>query len=130
MLLIGCGDGSLGARLKARQQALVEAIESDRHTAETAQPRLDRVIVGDPSNDAVAVQEPAFDCVLCESLDRFREPAPILASVRKWLKTDGQFIAATANVRHFSVVETLIEGTWSSRQTSSNGHRDGRPLRL
>jgi SAM-dependent methyltransferase len=133
VLLVGCGEGTLGAQLKARQQVVVEGIESDAQLAESARPRLDRVVVGQPScSQAPLTPTPlppqpgerdtsegpdsfpdgSYDCVACEAFDRVRHPDKLLRSIRSWLTPGDRFVAVTANVRHHGMIEALIEGRW------------------
>jgi hypothetical protein len=56
----------------------------------------------------------SFDAVVCaDVLERLREPAALLGRVRGWLKRDGCLVASVPNVRHHSVVRSLLAGNWT-----------------
>jgi 2-polyprenyl-3-methyl-5-hydroxy-6-metoxy-1,4-benzoquinol methylase len=114
VLDIGCGAGRLGEAIKSRQPAEVVGIEYDEAAARTARQRLDRVLAGDVEQMQPDFAPGTFDVVLCgDVLEHLREPARLLSRARDWLRPGGQLIASIPNVRHHSVVTSLLGGNWT-----------------
>jgi 2-polyprenyl-3-methyl-5-hydroxy-6-metoxy-1,4-benzoquinol methylase len=114
VLDIGCGAGRLGEALKARQTAEVYGIEYDEQAAQAARRRLDRVIVGDVESSFVTFAPHSLDAIVCgDVLEHLREPARVLSRARDWLRPDGVLIASIPNVRHHSIVSSLLGGNWT-----------------
>jgi len=114
VLDIGCGAGRLGEAIKTRQQAEVAGIELDEAAAAVARLRLDHVIVGDIEQVAPDFPSGSFDAIVCaDVLEHLREPDGLLRKARSWLAPDGRLVASIPNVRHNSVVRSLLEGNWT-----------------
>lgn len=122
ILHLGCGEGELGAAIRARLPAVVEGIEKDPDKARLAQQKLDHVVIGDA--EQTEFPEGAFDCIVCgDILERIPEPQAFLAKIRGKLKVKGRLVARFTNMRHHSVVTQLLEGTWSW-QPGGGLHKD------
>lgn len=114
ILDLGCGSGRLGAQLKARQQAQVYGVERNERVAERARRRLAHVVTEDVEQLAPEFTKEPFDCVVCANvLEYLREPGRLLCRAREWLVPGGQLIARIPNLRHHSVLTTLLDSTWS-----------------
>ncbi len=136
VLDIGCGRGRLGALLKERQAAVekggqaprekarsqspfstsceVVGIELQPDAAAVARTRLDQVIEQSAEDPALDFPDGHFDCVVCaDVLEHLREPAEVLAKIRRWLAPEGVLVASLPNVRHHTVVASLLEGNWT-----------------
>ena len=114
VLDIGCGSGRLGGAIKARQPATVIGIELNTEAGEAARARLDDVIVGDVETLDLPFKESSFDCIVCgDVLEHLRDPKNFLQQACKWLSEDGRLVASIPNVRHHSVVRSLLEGNWT-----------------
>ena len=114
VLDVGCGAGRLGEALKARQQAEVCGIELNEAAAAAARTRLDRVFVGDVETLDLPFSLACFDAIVCgDILEHLREPDRLLRLAKEWLKPDGTLVASIPNVRHHSVVRSLLEGNWT-----------------
>jgi GT2 family glycosyltransferase/2-polyprenyl-3-methyl-5-hydroxy-6-metoxy-1,4-benzoquinol methylase len=114
VLDIGCGAGRLGEALKTRQAAEVVGIELDEQAADAARQRLDRVVNGDVEELALEFGPGAFDAIICgDILEHLREPERLLRRAREWLTPDGCLIASIPNVRHHSVICSLLQGNWT-----------------
>jgi 2-polyprenyl-3-methyl-5-hydroxy-6-metoxy-1,4-benzoquinol methylase len=112
---IGCGAGRLGEAIKRRQEASVSGIEAHAGAAEAARQRLDQVWDGDVEQLAAdIIPAGSFDAIVCaDVLEHLREPGRLLERAREWLVADGRLIASLPNVRHYSVVSSLLEGNWT-----------------
>jgi glycosyltransferase involved in cell wall biosynthesis/tetratricopeptide (TPR) repeat protein/2-polyprenyl-3-methyl-5-hydroxy-6-metoxy-1,4-benzoquinol methylase len=114
VLDIGCGAGRLGEAIKARQQAEVVGIEMNEEAAAVARQRLDHVLVGDVEELTLDFEPGSFDAIVCgDILEHLREPERLLRQARKWLAPGGCLSASIPNVRHHSVVCSLLQGNWT-----------------
>lgn len=114
VLDVGCGAGRLGEALKAKRKVEVIGIEIDETAAVAASLRLDRVHVGDLESFQVDFESGSFDAIICgDVLEHLRDPAQWLKHSRRWLKPDGRLIASIPNVRHHSVIRSLLRGNWT-----------------
>ena len=114
VLDVGCGTGRLGAALKQRQNCEVWGIERDAAAAARAEARLDRVLQKDAEEIATTLIPETFDAVICgDVLEHLRDPLGFLRKLRLWLKPDGRIIVSLPNVRHHSVIRSLLEGNWT-----------------
>jgi hypothetical protein len=56
----------------------------------------------------------SFDVVVCgDVLEHLRDPLGLLRKARNWLRQDGRLIASVPNVRHHSVIRSLLDGNWT-----------------
>jgi GT2 family glycosyltransferase/tetratricopeptide (TPR) repeat protein/2-polyprenyl-3-methyl-5-hydroxy-6-metoxy-1,4-benzoquinol methylase len=114
VLDIGCGAGRLGEALKARQECEVVGIEMDEVASRSAREHLDRVLVGDVERMELDFRPGSFNVVVCgDVLEHLRDPDRLLRRSRDWLSPAGRLIASIPNVRHHSVVRSLLEGNWT-----------------
>jgi 2-polyprenyl-3-methyl-5-hydroxy-6-metoxy-1,4-benzoquinol methylase len=114
VLDVGCGAGRLGEALKGRQQAAVVGIELNEAAAAQARQRLNQVLEGDVECISLPFAPGAFDAIVCgDILEHLREPERLLRRAREWLAPDGRLIASIPNVRHRSVVCSLLQGNWT-----------------
>jgi GT2 family glycosyltransferase/2-polyprenyl-3-methyl-5-hydroxy-6-metoxy-1,4-benzoquinol methylase len=111
---VGCGAGRLGEALKARQECQVVGIEMNEEAASMARNRLDRVLVGDVERMDLDLAPGTFNVVVCgDVLEHLREPERLVRRARDWLRPGGRLVASIPNVRHHSVVRSLLEGNWT-----------------
>jgi len=114
VLDIGCGAGRLGEAIKQRQEAIVSGIEFDAKAAAAARQRLDQVWAGDVEQLDLKIPPGSFDAIVCaDVLEHLREPYRLLRQAREWLSPGGSLIASIPNVRHHSVVRSLLQGNWT-----------------
>jgi 2-polyprenyl-3-methyl-5-hydroxy-6-metoxy-1,4-benzoquinol methylase len=114
VLDIGCGAGQLGRHLKVRQPVEVIGIELDTDAARVAVEHLDRVLVGNVEVMELSFAERSLDAVICgDVLEHLRQPATLLRRINAWLRPDGRLIASIPNVRHHSVVRSVLGGNWT-----------------
>lgn len=114
ILDVGCGAGRLGEVLKRRQACDVWGVERDRAVAESAQTRIDRVVCANAESLNGEFAEEVFDCVVCgDVLEHLRDPRSFLVRAREWLSSNGRIVASIPNVRHHSVLRSLMDGNWT-----------------
>jgi 2-polyprenyl-3-methyl-5-hydroxy-6-metoxy-1,4-benzoquinol methylase len=89
-------------------------IELNQEAAGLASQRLDQVLIGDVEKLTLEFQPGAFDTIVCgDILEHLREPERLLRQARSWLSTQGCLLASIPNVRHHSVVCSLLQGNWT-----------------
>jgi 2-polyprenyl-3-methyl-5-hydroxy-6-metoxy-1,4-benzoquinol methylase len=92
ILDLGCGTGSLGRAIKARQTAEVIGVTYSTKEAEEARFHLDRVIVSD-LNTSTPTDIGQFDCIVCSHvLEHLCFPADVLRSLHPVLDPSGQLL--------------------------------------
>lgn len=97
VLDLGCGTGSLGRAVKARQLAEVTGVTYSTTEADEARSHLDRVIVSD-LNTFKATDLGRFDCIVCSHvLEHLYWPLEVLRSVHPMLDPDGRLVIALPN---------------------------------
>jgi len=118
VLEFGCATGYVSAELTNRLGCTVTGVELSAEAAEEARHLCSRVIVGDAERldlDAALGQE-RFDVILfADVLEHLREPAALLARVRRFLGDGGSVVASIPNVAHGSVRVALLQGEWRYR---------------
>jgi SAM-dependent methyltransferase len=98
ILDLGCGTGSLGRAVKARQMAEVTGVTYSTTEADKARPHLDRVIVSD-LNTFNPIDLGRFDCIVCSHvLEHLYWPAEVLRSVHPVLEPGGRLVVALPNL--------------------------------
>lgn len=113
ILDVGCASGNLGAALKRERDCFVIGIEYEPEIANEAKYLLDDVIVGDIEDKVDNLPSNYFDCiVLADVLEHLRSPETVLEKMGHALKETGKIIASIPNVRHWSVLQPLLEGNW------------------
>jgi len=114
VLDIGCGAGRLGEALKARQHVEVVGVELNEAAAAAARQRLDQVFVGDVEGLDLPLPPGPFDAIVCgDIIEHLRDPELLLLRARAWLAPGGTLVASIPNVRHYSVVGSLLDGNWT-----------------
>jgi 2-polyprenyl-3-methyl-5-hydroxy-6-metoxy-1,4-benzoquinol methylase len=114
VLDIGCGAGLLGEALKARQPVEVFGIEMVEPAACQARTRLDHVMIGNLEEMTLDFGPKEFDAIICaDVLEHLRNPEHLLKQARGWLRPEGVLIASVPNVRHHTVVRSLLDGNWT-----------------
>lgn len=117
ILDVGCGEGLLGKNLK--QQGLaseVVGIEILPDVAKVAETRLDRVICWDIEMrmGRLELDQESFDYIICgDVLEHLRDPWEVVKVLVALLKDDGFLIVSVPNIRHYSVMFSLLFlGEW------------------
>ena len=106
--------GALGEAIKQRQLANVSGIELDPNAGAALRERLDQVWAGDVEQLDLEIPPGSFDAIVCaDILEHPRDPGRLLRQAREWLTSEGHLIASSPNVRHHSVVRSLLQGNWT-----------------
>ena len=114
ILDVGCGAGRLGAAIKARQSTNVVGLELDPAAADLAKQSLDEVVLGNVEHANVEFADASFDCVICaDVLEHMEDPESVLLKVNRWLSNVGRLVASIPNVRHHSVLRSLLDGNFN-----------------
>jgi len=114
VLEVGCGRGVTGEYLRARLGCRVTGVELNPAVAAAAAGRLDRVVVGDVEDAAVAAEiGGGYDALLAlELFEHLVDQEAFLAGARRHLRPGGRIVLSVPNVGHHSVVADLLAGRW------------------
>jgi SAM-dependent methyltransferase len=129
ILEVGCGEGMLGARLKAvLPEATLFGIEREPGVALQAQQRLDEVFTLDIQVDDPPLEPASLDCMLLgDVLEHLTDPEEVLMRYRRFLKPNGSLLCSIPNVQHHSVLQALVKGDF---QYTEEGLLDATHLRF
>src|SRR3954451_11044908 len=127
VLDVGCGEGGVGAALKASGAERVVGIEPHGPSAEIARGVLDEVHVGTAEEALPGVGED-FDLVLLyDVLEHVVDPGAVLDALRGVAAPGALVHVSTPNARHFSLLyDLVVRGTFGYTEW---GHRDATHLR-
>lgn len=110
VLEFGCGEGALGAAIKARHKCRVIGIELDRVAAAKARKVLDDVYQGDVLEIVSLIHE-EFDWIVGgDIIEHLPEPWSFLAELRRIARRDGRLLLSLPNVANASIVADLLQG--------------------
>ncbi|RIV17628.1 glycosyltransferase [Alicyclobacillaceae bacterium I2511] len=114
VLDVGCACGGLGLTLKNRGVAEVAGIELDPAAAVDARTVLDDVWVGDASSLSLPRPPGWYEAlVFADVLEHMVDPLAALVHLLTYLKPGGVVVASIPNVGHISVLQGLLNGTWT-----------------
>ena len=114
VLDIGCGAGRLGEAIKARQQAEVVGIELDEGAAAAARSAHRPGFCRRCRALDLPLPPGRFDAIVCgDILEHLREPDRLLRQAQGVAGARRPLVASIPNVRHHSVVRSLLEGNWT-----------------
>jgi 2-polyprenyl-3-methyl-5-hydroxy-6-metoxy-1,4-benzoquinol methylase len=112
VLDLGCGGGSLGAKLRDRFSCAVTGVTFDPEEAAVARERLDNVILGD-LNSMSLDSLGRFDCIICcHVLEHLNCPMDVLKRVKNCIEPEGHLIVALPNVLHWKQRLMFLRGTF------------------
>ncbi|MDQ3280548.1 MAG: class I SAM-dependent methyltransferase [Acidobacteriota bacterium] len=110
LLHIHCGDGSLGAAVKARQKCRFAGIEEESPVTAIARRRIDELYTGDV-REIVPILEEQFDCIIAADVLRHtREPWLLLSELRRISARGRQLILTVPNAANASLIHGLLHG--------------------
>jgi len=114
ILDVGCGEGRFASKLKELLRAEVWGIEYVPTAAEVARQHLDRVLVGDVTQQLEQLPNRYFDCVtFTDVLEHLVDPYQVLLAMKEKLSADGVIVASIPNVRYFrNLFDLVVRGTW------------------
>jgi 2-polyprenyl-3-methyl-5-hydroxy-6-metoxy-1,4-benzoquinol methylase len=116
ILHVGCGDGSLGERIRKGQRSRVVGIETNRHFSSLAKRRLDDVYTGE-IEEVIAILHDQFDCIIAsDTIEHTADPWSLLASLRRITSADGMLITSVPNIATARVIADLIAGRFPIAQ--------------
>lgn len=128
ILDVGCGEGVLGAALKADGAVYVAGIELHSSSAERARDRLDQLVEGSVSDAELPFSVGEFDYLLfADVLEHLADPDSAVQRCLTFLKPGGRLIVSVPNWRFYSVLLRLVADRWSY---TDSGVRDRTHLRV
>ncbi|HEX7622311.1 MAG TPA: methyltransferase domain-containing protein [Anaeromyxobacteraceae bacterium] len=112
VLAVGCGDGALGAALKAiRAGRRVLGVELPGAAAQAARGVLDGVFELDVERDAPELSPGSLDALVFDDLlARLRDPEAVLRRFGRFLRPGGTVLCGLPNAQHASVLAMLLRG--------------------
>lgn len=108
---IGCATGVFSEHIKQKFNAEVWGVEMHKESANIAEGKLDKVLIGmfDEVKDKLPIGY--FDCVFFNDvLEHMMYPNECLIDVRKNIAPDGVVLASIPNVRNVAVLRELVFG--------------------
>jgi 2-polyprenyl-3-methyl-5-hydroxy-6-metoxy-1,4-benzoquinol methylase len=110
VLEIGCGSGATLSMLKSLGYAtLVHGVELVDDIANLSDKSIDRMYVGDISNDMSFLTNDFYDVILClDVLEHLSDPNQVVLDLSQKLKSDGSFIVSVPNIRNIKILFNLI----------------------
>lgn len=126
ILDVGCGEGLVGAMLKAQAgERYVVGIELDPEAARRARSRLDKVYQGNVQEAQLDEPPASFDCLIYgDVLEHLIEPLEVLQRHRPLLREAGHVVVSLPNVQFYYVLWSLLRGRWpyTDRGIFDRGH--------
>jgi len=116
ILDVGCGEGGLGAALKAERACEVIGLEGFPAAADRARERLDDALCVDlDALESLPAGTGTFDAMIFgDVLEHLRDPARLLRSLLPALALDGVVICSIPNVKHWTVLfPLLVKDRWT-----------------
>lgn len=121
VLELGCGEGAFAAAYRARNPAAhYTGIEVHAPSAAIAEPRMDRLLLGDfeaMADDEVSGGEPFDLIVLGDVLEHMADADRVLARLKGLLGDDGHLLVSVPNVAHWTALFHLINGRWPAQES-------------
>jgi len=116
VLDVGCGEGGLGAALKAERDCEVIGLEGFPAAADRARERLDDALCVDlDALEALPAETGSFNAMIFgDVLEHLRDPARLLRNLLPALAPDGVLVCSIPNVKHWSVLfPLLVNDRWT-----------------
>ncbi|MEW6003017.1 MAG: methyltransferase domain-containing protein [Nitrospirota bacterium] len=118
ILEIGCGVGATCRAIKERYpQCETAGIDIDEESIQRASAVVDKAIKANIEKIELReldVEEESLDYILYgDVLEHFENPCEVLRKHKKYLKSDGKILASIPNIRHNSVLASLLYGRWT-----------------
>lgn len=110
VLEIGCGSGATLSMLKSLGYAtLVHGVELVDDIANLSDNSIDRMFIGDISNDMSFLTNDFYDVILClDVLEHLTDPNQVVFDLSKKLKSGGSFVISVPNIRNIKILFNLI----------------------
>jgi 2-polyprenyl-3-methyl-5-hydroxy-6-metoxy-1,4-benzoquinol methylase len=121
VLDVGCSLGDFAVAIKTRfPQSRVWGLEPNRHAADMASRRIERVLcqaIEDVDWKREGVQRGDIDTVvLCDVLEHIYDPWKTLLTLRNLISPTAQLLLSIPNVRNAPLIQDLISGHWRYRK--------------
>ncbi|GAF12606.1 glycosyltransferase, family 2 [Bacillus sp. JCM 19046] len=114
VLDVGCASGYLGEAIKQKTGGQVSGIELFEGAAREAETRLDFVLCGNIEMVELPFKEAQFDAVVFgDVLEHMLDPWSVIRKLSPYIKVGGGIFASIPNVGHITIIEQLLNGTWT-----------------
>ena len=113
VLDVGCGEGTLGASIRARQPAEVHGVELVQNAAARARHRLDRVWNSSVEQALPTLPDGYYDCIVAaDVLEHLIDPWAVLTALKSKLAPGGTIVSSIPNIQNWAVLADLVRGKW------------------
>jgi len=112
VLDVGCGEGQLGAHIRAHGAAEVWGVEPVHEAAVRASEHLTHVYEGFFPGVSID-SDVRFDLIVfADSLEHMTDPWEALREARGLVSPTGRVLISVPNVAHYSVIQKQLRGRW------------------
>jgi len=113
ILDVGCGEGTLGASIRARQSAEVHGVELVPSAAVRARHQLDKVWNSSVEQALPTLPAGYYDCIVAaDVLEHLVDPWAVLTALKSKLAPGGSIVSSIPNIQNWGILADLIRGKW------------------
>lgn len=114
VLEVGCACGATLLAIKNRYPySNLYGIEFNEGSASIAK-KFASVTAENIENSQLSYDKKFFDYIIfADVLEHLYNPQKVLENIKEYLKDDGYILASIPNVMHYSVIQQLINGSWT-----------------
>jgi GT2 family glycosyltransferase/cyclopropane fatty-acyl-phospholipid synthase-like methyltransferase len=113
ILDVGCASGVMAAKIKKDFGAEVWGIEVVESVAKEAEEKIDKVLIGSVEEKIPELPDNYFDTIVfADILEHLVDPWRVLKDIKKKLKPHGEIVVSIPNIRHWSTIIDLLQGSW------------------
>ncbi|EML6500070.1 TPA: glycoside hydrolase family 99-like domain-containing protein [Clostridioides difficile] len=118
VLEIGCGVGATLIEIKNRyKKAQIYGIEIDKNSGYICSKIFNKSIGNIEKMEELEYQDNFFDYIIfADVLEHLKSPWDVLLKVKRYLKNDGNILISLPNIMNISVIEEIINGSFSYKQ--------------
>jgi len=114
VLEIGCASGQLGAAIKRLHPVHWTGVEITSEAYVKAKEAIDVVYLANIETDTLELEPGSFDrLVLGDVLEHLRDPWAVLKQLCDYLKPGGRVICSIPNINHWSILASLLGGSFT-----------------
>lgn len=129
LLDIGCSSATFSSTLKSRSPIEIWGIEMNEASAEVANQKIDKVLVGDVNEIVETLPINYFDCIGCNDiLEHLYNPEDLLVNLKKTISEDGILITSIPNFLIISNLKNLL--LWREWNYTEEGTLDFTHIRF
>jgi 2-polyprenyl-3-methyl-5-hydroxy-6-metoxy-1,4-benzoquinol methylase len=114
ILEVGCGQGSFAKVIKNKMSVEYWGVELSDVAAQEAEKSLDKVLIGDITEQYDKLPDSFFDCIIFNDvLEHMLEPFVALDNLKNKLTPQGRLVISIPNVRYIkNLYHVLVQKDW------------------